>query len=109
MRSENKQNGALRQQRLKRGWSLQRVADAICELSLQLHARQCGANGDMIGEWERGVKVPGPFYRELLCRLYEMDAEQLGFIELPTSLERRTSPGSSYSTGLLVLGTNTMN
>jgi len=83
MRSENKPNGVLRQQRLKRGWSLQRVADALYELSLKLHARHCGANGDMIGEWERGIKVPSPFYRELLCHLYEMDAEQLGFMGPP--------------------------
>lgn len=80
--STNKSNDALRYQRLLRGWSLHRVADELSELSLKLHGRGCGANGDMVGEWERGVKRPSPFYQELLCLLYDATADQLGFVEV---------------------------
>jgi transcriptional regulator with XRE-family HTH domain len=59
---------ALRYQRQKRGWSQQRVAEQI------------GTSMDMVSRWERGTSMPGPFYREKLCALFQADAEELGFI-----------------------------
>lgn len=79
--STDRSNDSLRYQRLLRGWSLQRTADELFELSFKLHSKGCGANGDMVGEWERGVKKPSPFYQELFCLLYDTTADQLGFVE----------------------------
>lgn len=87
MSRTNQSNKALRYQRQLRGWSLQRVANELGSLSLKLHNRRCGANKDMVGEWERGVKRPSPFYQDLLCRLYDLSADQLHFIETPSSVQ----------------------
>ncbi len=36
-------------------------------------------NADMVAKWERGEKRPSPRYRELLCLLFGVDAQTLGF------------------------------
>jgi hypothetical protein len=72
-------NDALRYQRRIRGWSLQRVADGIAALCIERSGRRPGVNGDMVGEWERGVKRPSPFYQEMLCLLYGCTADKLLF------------------------------
>jgi transcriptional regulator with XRE-family HTH domain len=79
--NDNKQNDALRYQRLLRGWSLQRVANEIRTLGIAENGREPGVNSDMVGEWERGVKKPSPFYQEKLCKIYDTSANKLRFIE----------------------------
>ncbi len=56
----------LRQERERRGWSRQYVAEQI--------------NVDVVtvGRWERGERLPHPFYRQKLCDLFAMNAEALG-------------------------------
>src|SRR6266702_3834119 len=66
-----KPNDILRNQRLLRGWSQQKVAE------------QLGTNEDTVSRWERGERKPSPFYQEQFCRLYEMSAEELGFMSKP--------------------------
>jgi transcriptional regulator with XRE-family HTH domain len=73
-------NASLRRQRLGRGWSLRHVADELCALCEEEDGA-CSITADMIGKWERGIHRPSPFYREKLCRLYGLSADQLGFIE----------------------------
>jgi transcriptional regulator with XRE-family HTH domain len=73
-------NDALRHQRLLRGWSLQRVADEICAIGFKVTGKKPGVNCDMVGEWERGIKMPSPYYREKLCLLYNVTADQLNLI-----------------------------
>lgn len=68
-------NDHLRYERELRGWSLEAVARRIKELD-----PSAGASADMIGTWERGEHSPRPFYKELLCRLYNTTADRLGFI-----------------------------
>jgi tetratricopeptide (TPR) repeat protein len=80
MSTTNQPNDALRYQRLLRGWSLQRVADEICAIAVRQNGRRPGVNADMVGEWERGVKRPSPYYREKLCLLYGTTANQLDLI-----------------------------
>ncbi|MFL5587659.1 MAG: transcriptional regulator [Ktedonobacteraceae bacterium] len=80
MNSTNRPNDALRYQRLLRGWSLHRVADEICSIGIRQNGKKPGVNGDMVGEWERGVKQPSPYYREKLCLLYSTTADQLDLI-----------------------------
>lgn len=79
-------NTLLRAMRRERGWSLARVAE---ELRLLAEAEDenhlPGVNADMVGVWERGYKTPGPYYRALLCKLYQRPASQLGFISAETT------------------------
>jgi transcriptional regulator with XRE-family HTH domain len=73
-------NARLRRQRLRRGWSLQRVADELQKICEQ-EGRRVGVTASMVGKWERGFKRPSPFYQENLCSLYGMTAEQLGLVD----------------------------
>jgi transcriptional regulator with XRE-family HTH domain len=83
MRTTHGPNDALRYQRRIRGWSLQRVADGIAALCIERTGKRPGVNADMVGEWERGVKRPSPFYQEMLCLLYGCTADKLLF-DIPT-------------------------
>jgi transcriptional regulator with XRE-family HTH domain len=85
--SNHEPNRVLRYQRQLRGWSLQRVADEIRTLCIERTNRRPGINGDMVGEWERGVKKPGPFYREMLCLLYGCTADKLDLLDTPATPE----------------------
>src|SRR6266545_5494668 len=72
-------NARLRRQRLRRGWSLQRVADELQKLC-EHEGRRVGVTASMVGKWERGFKRPSPFYQEKLCSLYDRSAEELGLV-----------------------------
>lgn len=69
-------NDQLRRQRKLRGWSQKRVAD-----ELKQRFEESGASAKDVGRWERGIRIPGPFYRERLCLLFGLTADQLGFID----------------------------
>jgi transcriptional regulator with XRE-family HTH domain/tetratricopeptide (TPR) repeat protein len=83
-REQRKPNPLLREQRLLRGWSLQRVVEELCTLS-SADDRLPGVNAPMVSNWETGTKKPSPFYRERLCKLYKMTADQLGFMDMPVA------------------------
>src|SRR6266550_1021781 len=72
----------LRQQRLMRGWSLQHVVEQLCSLC-QEEEDVPGVTADMVSKWERGERKPSRFYQTKLCLLYNMKADQLGFLEIP--------------------------
>ena len=61
-------NTALSTQRKLRGWSQAKLAELI------------GASEEMISKWERSKKRTSPYYREKLCALFGMNAEELGFL-----------------------------
>src|SRR5262245_30661759 len=65
--------------RAERGWTQQEVADQLDRLAWLRHHKHVGVNADMVAKWERGKKRPCPLYRELLCVLFETDAQALGF------------------------------
>ena len=67
-----KRNDALKYHREIRGWSQQKVAELV------------ETGEDMVGRWERGISKPSPFYRERLCTLFGVNAEELGFLEQTT-------------------------
>lgn len=69
----NKPNANLRRERVRRGWSQQRVAE------------QLNTTEDMVSKWERGVSKPSPFYQERLAELYNQSVEELGLVELSTA------------------------
>lgn len=62
----------LRQERERRGWSRNYVAERI-QVDLVT-----------VGRWERGQRLPHPIYRQRLCDLFEMDAQQLGLFLEPS-------------------------
>ena len=72
MEEARRPNELLRRARLLRGWSQQRVADHIN-----------APNRQLVYRWETGKRSPGPFYRERLCQVFKMTAEELGLVELP--------------------------
>jgi tetratricopeptide (TPR) repeat protein len=66
--------------------------------------REIRSDKIMVSKWESGVKSPSTYYRVLLCLVFEMPAEALGFLEpeeetaawratrhLPTTSETRGS------------------
>jgi tetratricopeptide (TPR) repeat protein/transcriptional regulator with XRE-family HTH domain len=66
-------NLRLRRARDLRGWSQQRVAEAI------------GTSNVMVSRWESGLVMPGPHFRAQLCELFGQTAEDLGFLPATTS------------------------
>src|ERR1700680_1968756 len=62
-------NHTLRDERIRHGWSQQDVADRV------------GTTPNNVGRWERGETVPGPYFRQQLCGVFEKSSSELGFIE----------------------------
>ncbi len=62
-------NARLKNVREKRGWTRDYVAERI------------GSDPKSVGRWERGTTFPSPYYRQALCELFGMNAEELGFIK----------------------------
>ena len=104
MSDSGRQNDELRYQRLLRGWSLQRVVEQIRALDREKDVPEPGVNAAMVGEWERGVKKPSPFYREKLCQIYDTTADELGFVEgLKTSRRSFFKLGIGVSAGIGII------
>ena len=81
--SPSSPNLLLKKARLERGWSQKHVADLI------------GAPQTfMISRWENGSSMPGPVYREKLCRLFGKSCQELGLPEL--QLLSPPSDGQGY-------------
>jgi transcriptional regulator with XRE-family HTH domain len=74
-------NQRLRLQRRLRGWSQDEVAAGLHRLAASLGEPELGVDATMVGRWERGTRRPRPRYVRLLCRLFELSADQLGVIE----------------------------
>lgn len=53
-------------ERLRRHWSQLEVADQI------------GTTPGNVSRWERGITLPGPYFRTKLCELFGMSAHELG-------------------------------
>src|SRR5690348_11023364 len=62
-------NEQLRNERQRRGWSRQYVAEQIGV-----------ADPKTIGRWERGVAFPSAYFLQRLCALYGMFAQDLGLV-----------------------------
>jgi len=63
-----KPNLRLRDERLRRHWSQQEVADMI------------GATLNTVSRWERGLTDCSPYFRNKLCELFGKDARQLWLV-----------------------------
>lgn len=59
----------LKAERVLRGWSQAKVAEAV------------GTNVRTVIRWEQGQTLPYPYYREQLCALFGKNARELGLLE----------------------------
>jgi transcriptional regulator with XRE-family HTH domain len=85
----------LRELREERGWTQQDVAEQLARLAWLRRRERVGVNADMVAKWERGDKRPSPRYRELLCLLYSVSAEQLGIGPAVTHTAARSTEDTS--------------
>lgn len=76
---DRRPNERLRHQRRLRGWTLDEVAEGLHRLSMS--GTELGVDAHMVGRWERGVRRPAPRYVALLCRLFELPADELGLVD----------------------------
>jgi tetratricopeptide (TPR) repeat protein/transcriptional regulator with XRE-family HTH domain len=65
-------NRKLRDERLRRQWTQQNLADHLETTKLT------------IGRWERGTSIPGPHFRLKLCALFGKNADALGLLPVLT-------------------------
>jgi transcriptional regulator with XRE-family HTH domain len=79
-------NHRLRDQRLRRGWSLETAAERLDQLAPRAGAKHLGVTASTFGKWERGIHQPRGIHRELLCLLYDATAEELGLFQ-PAGIE----------------------
>jgi transcriptional regulator with XRE-family HTH domain len=77
----------LRELRSELGWTQQEMAERLAHLAWMQNGERVGVNADMVAKWERGAKGISPRYRELLCRLFGVTADQLGLKNTPATAE----------------------
>jgi transcriptional regulator with XRE-family HTH domain len=69
----------LRQLRQEAGWTQHQLADKLAYVAWTHGQPNVAVNADMVAKWERGAKGISPRYRTLLCQLFGVTAQQLGF------------------------------
>jgi transcriptional regulator with XRE-family HTH domain len=79
----------LRELRTESGWTQQQLADKLNYFAWTHGQGRAAINADMVAKWERGVKGISPRYRALLCQLFGVTAEQLGFAPAVSSAPSR--------------------
>lgn len=67
----------LREARRQRGWSQAELANKL------------NIDPKTVSRWERGLAFPQPYYRQRLCDIYQMSAEDLGLISDKLLKERK--------------------
>lgn len=77
----------LRELRDELGWTQQELAERLAHLAWMRRREHVAVNADMVAKWERGVKGISARYRDLLCLLFGVTAEQLGLAPA-----KRTTP-----------------
>lgn len=87
-------NEKLKHARELRGWSQEELARRIGCIAESMGRRGVVLDVSTISRWERGRNLPSPFYRQLLCTLFEMNAKELGLLpsdSLPRFVEEAFS------------------
>ncbi len=80
MGDEKRPNTKLRHARELRGWSQRYVAERV------------GTNEHVVSRWESGQHKPNKYFQTELCKLFGLNAEELGFI--PAHEKDETTPQS---------------
>jgi transcriptional regulator with XRE-family HTH domain/tetratricopeptide (TPR) repeat protein len=91
----------LRELRLEAGWTQQQLADKLAHLAWTHSQGYAAVTADMVAKWERGVKGVSPRYRALLCQLFGVTAEQLGFAPAPPVTSSRSARDAESLVSLL--------
>ncbi|MBV9012198.1 MAG: helix-turn-helix transcriptional regulator [Pseudonocardiales bacterium] len=91
----------LRELRTELGWTQQQLADKLAYLAWTLGQGHVAVNADMVAKWERGVKGISPRYRALLCHLFGVTAEQLGFSPAVSTVPSRPARDAESLVSLL--------
>ncbi len=91
----------LRELRLEAGWTQQQLADKLAHLAWTHNQGHAAVTADMVAKWERGVKGVSPRYRALLCQLFGVTAEQLGFAPAPPVTSSRSARDAESLVSLL--------
>jgi transcriptional regulator with XRE-family HTH domain len=91
----------LRELRQEAGWTQQQLADKLAHLAWAHGQGYAAVNADMVAKWERGVKGISPRYRTLLCQLFGITAEQLGFAPAPQVAPGRPARDSESLVSML--------
>ncbi|MGH3779431.1 MAG: helix-turn-helix domain-containing protein [Pseudonocardiaceae bacterium] len=79
----------LRELRDELGWTQQQLADKLAYVAWTHSQVHAAVNADMVAKWERGAKGISPRYRALLCQLFGVTADQLGFAPAPSAAPSR--------------------
>lgn len=90
-------NPHLRHQRKLRGWSLEEAAEHLHREAIATGESGVGCDANSISRYERGLRVPGPRYTRLLCRVYQLPADRLGLVPA-----METGPESCHRTPAFV-------
>ena len=81
----------LRELRDELGWTQQQLADKLAYFAWTHGHVHAAVNADMVAKWERGAKGISPRYRALLCQLFGVTADQLGFAPAVSAAPNRSA------------------
>src|SRR5262245_31289919 len=79
----------LRELRTELGWTQQQLAEKLNFFAWTHGQGRTAVNADMVAKWERGARGISPRYRALLCQLFNVTAEQLGFTPAPSAAPKK--------------------
>jgi transcriptional regulator with XRE-family HTH domain len=71
----------LKELREAAGWTQQQLADKLAYFAWTRGLGHVGVNASMVAKWERGAKGISSRYQLLLCQLFGVTREQLGFCD----------------------------
>lgn len=77
--NRNKPNHALRLARKARAWKQRELASEIVSICRTLRERRPSVDANAVSRWERGVVNPCLHYQRLLCLVFELPPQDLGF------------------------------
>lgn len=76
-------NELLREARLGRGWSSDRLADLLTDAAAEMGGRFRGVRvaPRTVRRWEAGDRQPWPVHAQLLCRVFDATPAELGLVK----------------------------
>lgn len=86
----------LREEREKRGWTLDFLHACLCALIDDLQKMPISIR--QIQSWERGEHLPHPYWRHQLCTVYKKSAVELGLVRSSSLQEKELSSFDKIST-----------
>jgi transcriptional regulator with XRE-family HTH domain len=70
----------LSEERAQRHWTQRRVAEELAKLHFAQTGEERQVNEEMIGRWERGDRQVSFYYRQLLCKLFDISVKEQIFL-----------------------------